>query len=117
MTKISPEATEDDIVDLAKSCLQVEDVVAKALVPRGRPLATLTFLSFKVGVKMDLKSKAMDPCTWPPEIQFREFIDTSTNVQHFWKPNQRTDPGTSKIAEPQQTPASTSNMNQQQRME
>lgn len=99
LTKISPEATEEDIVNLAKSCLQSEDVIAKALVPKGRPPSTLTFISFKVGVSQDLKSKAMNPSTWPPQIQFREFIETNSTVQHFWKPSQRIDPGPSSAPE------------------
>lgn len=63
MTKIQPEAVED-IVNLSKSSPQAEDIVANSLVSRGR---TLSFISFKVGVSHDLKSKAMDPFTWPPE--------------------------------------------------
>lgn len=99
LTKISPEVTEEDIHNLARSNLQCEDVIAKALVPKGRPPSTLTFVSFKLGIPQDLKSKAMDPSTWPPQIQFREFIETSSSVQHFWKPHQRTDLGPTSVPE------------------
>lgn len=68
--------------------------MVKALVPKGRPLHTLTFVSFKVGVSHDLQSKAMDPSTWPCEIEFREFVDLGSKPQHFWKPVQIIDPGT-----------------------
>lgn len=113
LTKISPEATENDIVNLAKNCLQTEDVVAKALVPRGRPISTLTFLSFKVGVSQAVKSRAMDPSTWPSEIQFREFVDTSSSVRHFWKPDHRTDPGALNNPELQSVLVPSTTQNQQ----
>lgn len=108
LTKISPEVTEDEVVNLAKNCLQVDNVVAKALVPRGRPLSSLTFISFKVGVSQELKHKAMDPSTWPQEIQFREFVETGSSVRHFWKPGQAADPGASnnKESHPMSGPAS-----------
>ncbi|XP_019532961.2 uncharacterized protein LOC109404515 [Aedes albopictus] len=111
LTKISPEATEDDILNLARRCLQTEDVVAKALIPKGRPPSTLSFVSFKVGVSQELKCKALDPCTWPPQVQFREFIETTSNFQPFWKPSQRTDPGPSSVPEPHPTSAPAVSLN------
>lgn len=94
LTKISPDVNERDVQQLVKECLLTDDVETKILVPKGRPLSTLTFVSFKVGVGHDLKSKAMDPSTWPPEIEFREFVEYGSNVPHFWKPAQGIDPGT-----------------------
>lgn len=99
LTKISPDVTEDDIKNLTKSCLKVDDAVVKALVPKGRPVSTMSFISFKVGISEALKAKAMDTSTWPPEIQFREFIDNSPITQHFWKPGQNTNPGVPSILE------------------
>lgn len=102
LTKISPVVKEIDVQNLVKERLLTDDVVAKILVPRGRTLSTLTFVSFKVGVRHDLKAKAMDPSMWPPEIEFREFVDHGSNVQHFWKPMQGMDPGTSASNQSQQ---------------
>lgn len=93
LTKISPEVSESDVQCLAQDRLQTADVVVKSLVPRGKPLSMLSFVSFKVGVHKDLKSKAMDPATWPEGIQFREFIDHDSNVRNFWRPSLRLDPG------------------------
>lgn len=104
LTKISPDVKEADVQHLVKECLLTDDVVAKPLVPKGRPLSTLTFVSFKVGVRQELKSKAMDPSTWPPEIEFREFVDHGSNVQHFWKPALVLDPGTSSTNQSQNHP-------------
>lgn len=95
LTRISPEVSENDVLNLAKECLQTSEVVAKSLVPRGKPLSMLSFVSFKVGVNKGHKSKAMDPATWPQGIQFREFVDQESNARHFWKPPQRIDPGAS----------------------
>lgn len=95
LTKISPDVSEADIQNLAMDRLQTDDVVAKSLIPKGRPLSTLTFMSFKVGVKQDLKSKALDPSTWPQGIEYREFEDYGSSVRHFWKPVPNTDPGAS----------------------
>lgn len=114
LTKISPEVTEDDVVNLAKNCLQTENVVAKVLVPKGRPLSSFSFISFKVGVSNDLKSRALDPSNWPREIQFREFVETSSSVRHFWKPGQAADPGVSNNPELRPAPASTSYQPHQQ---
>lgn len=93
LTKISPEVSESDVLNLAQECLQTSDVVVKSLVPRGRSPSMLSFLSFKVQVHKDLKSKAMDPVTWPEGIQFREFVTYESNARLFWKPTPRIDPG------------------------
>lgn len=102
LTKISPEVSENDVLNLAKERLQTEDVVVRSLVPRGKPLSMLSFVSFKVGVHNDYKSKAMDPATWPKGIQFREFVDNDSNSRHFWKPPQRIDPGATSSIQSQQ---------------
>ncbi|XP_055623048.1 uncharacterized protein LOC129766505 [Toxorhynchites rutilus septentrionalis] len=95
LSKISPEVSEADIQNLAKECLQTDDVVAKSLIPRGRPLNTLTFVLFKVDINQSLKTKAMDPSTWPQGIEFREFEDNGSTSRHFWKPAPIADPGAS----------------------
>ncbi|XP_055633751.1 uncharacterized protein LOC129774078 [Toxorhynchites rutilus septentrionalis] len=104
LSKISPDVKEADVQQLVKERLSTDDVIAKPLVPKGRPLSTLTFVSFKIGVSQDLKAKAMDPSTWPREIEFREFLEYGTNVQHFWKPPQVIDTGTSATNQSQQLP-------------
>lgn len=94
LTKISPEVTETDIEKLAKECLRVDEVAVKSLIPRGRPSSTLSFISFKVGVDPESKSKALDPASWPQGIEFREFIeDEGRRTQHFWKPTPNVDSG------------------------
>lgn len=102
LTKISPEVQESDIELLVKERLKTTDVTVKSLVPKGRPLSELSFMSFKVGVHEDLKPNAMDPATWPQGIQFREFIDHGSNTRLFWKPAPRFDPGTTLSNPPMQ---------------
>lgn len=94
LTKISPDVSESDIEKLAKECLHTDEVAAKSLIPKGRSPSTLSFVSFKVGVRHELKSKAMDPISWPQGIEFREFIeDEGRRTQHFWKPAPPADAG------------------------
>jgi hypothetical protein len=93
LTKISPDVSEADVEKLVKECLHTDEVVAKSLIPKGRPRSTLSFVSFKVGVNFVLKPKAMDPLSWPQGIEFREFIDDSTRPQNFWRPQQNADAG------------------------
>lgn len=94
LSKICPEVSETDIERLAKDCLHTDEVVVKSLIPRGRSLSTLSFVSFKVGVSLELKPKAMDPVSWPQGIEFREFIeDEGRKTQHFWKPVLSVDSG------------------------
>nr|XP_029730479.1 uncharacterized protein LOC115267536 [Aedes albopictus] len=75
LSKISPEVSETDVVKLVKDCLHTDEVAVKSLIPRGRSLSTLSFISFKVGVSRELETKAMDPMSWPQGIEFREFIE------------------------------------------
>lgn len=114
LTKISPDVSESDVQSLAMECLQTNEIVVKSLIPRGRPLSMLSFVSFKVGVKKDLKSMAMNPATWPQGIEFREFIELESNARHFWKPAPRLDPGSNSSSEnpiqQHQLPAPTSEL-------
>ncbi|XP_055527344.1 uncharacterized protein LOC129719963 [Wyeomyia smithii] len=88
LTKISPEVSESDVQNLARECLQTNDIIVKPLAPKGKPLSMLSFVSFKV-----LRAKEMNPSTWPQGIEFREFIDSEPITRNFWKPKPRLDPG------------------------
>lgn len=99
LTKISPDVTEQDVENLAKECLHVEEVTVKSLIPRGRPRSALSFISFKVEVSPETRSKAMDPLSWPQGIEFREFIEEEgRRTQNFWKPIPNADSGTTMSA-------------------
>lgn len=45
------------------------------LVPKGRTIESLSFVSFKIGLDPSLQQIALDPETWPEGLLFREFED------------------------------------------
>lgn len=74
LSQFDPSATTDDISQLVKRNLETEsEVQAVKLIPKGRKLEELSFVSFKVGVQMDLREKALLATSWQKGIYFREF--------------------------------------------
>lgn len=74
LSGFDPKATEDDIRELVKRNLNTNETVeVRKLVPKGKNLEELTFVSFKVGVVLDLKDSALSPASWQQGISFREF--------------------------------------------
>lgn len=76
-SRFAPQTDASKIVSHVKSNLSIEadsDVVfVRSLAPRGRPLAELTFVSFKVTVPEEHIGKLMDPSFWPANTTIREF--------------------------------------------
>lgn len=72
---ISPDVTADNFTTFVKSRLNTSDVMVFRLVKQGADESRLSFVSFKVGVPLSLKAKALSPCSWPPHLAFREFLD------------------------------------------
>lgn len=74
LSRIQPDVTNEAVSAMVKANLETNDnpIVAK-LVPKGRDVAMLSFVSFKIGIDKGLKTKALDPATWPEGILFREF--------------------------------------------
>lgn len=85
LSRIAKEVTADQICALAKKRLGTEDVHVVRLVAKGRDISTLTYVSFKIGVNMDLRIKALSTSTWPKGMLYREFCDNRSN-QNFWRP-------------------------------
>lgn len=88
LSRISPSVTVEQVVALAKQRLETDEVEVVKLVARGRDVSMLTFISFKVGIDEELKTKALSSSTWPKGIFFRQFTDNRSN-KNFWEP-QRT---------------------------
>lgn len=76
ISKICPDVTVEAVRAMTKANLNIDDdpTVVK-LVPKGKPIESLSFVSFKVGLDPSLKQKALNPETWPEGILFREFED------------------------------------------
>lgn len=86
LSGILPEVPETQVTELAQSQLKTNDLKVVKLVPRGKDVSSLTFVSYKIGMSPEFKSAALSTETWPRGIRFREFEDTGAKKQFFWKP-------------------------------
>lgn len=87
VSRIARHVTEKDVAELVKECLQTEQPVdVRKLVRRDADLSQLAFISFKVGVDINLKENALDPSIWPKGIFFREF-ENIRSERDFWGPS------------------------------
>lgn len=86
LSGILPEVPESKVVELVESQLKTKNLQVTKLIPRGKDIRTLTFVSYKIGVPLELKSTALASETWPRGIRFREFEDSRSNKQFFWRP-------------------------------
>lgn len=74
LSGFNPNATDDDIRSLVQRNLNTSDAVdVRKLVPKGKNLDELSFVSFKVGIDSQLKDMALVSSTWQKGIIFREF--------------------------------------------
>lgn len=82
LSAFDPQTTEREIASLVRECLNLssdtEPEVVK-LVPRGKELSAMSFVSFKVGISPQLKCIALARDSWPENVFFREFEDRSKN--------------------------------------
>lgn len=80
MSNIEPYTAVNDIDNLVRDCLEIRDsakINIRKIIPKGRVLESLEYVSFKISVNSKYKSKALKPCTWPIGIKFREFESQS----------------------------------------
>lgn len=85
LSRISCNVSADQVRSLVQQRLGTDEVDVFKLVAKGRDINTLSFVSFKIGMKSEFKIKALCTSTWPKGIYFREFNDYRSN-QNFWKP-------------------------------
>ena len=86
ITNIAIKNTEGDIDKLVRKFLKTyesDKINVKILVPKGRELNDLDYVSFEVTVDSRLKSLAMKPSTWPKGVKYRQFINQSFSW-HSW---------------------------------
>lgn len=84
LSKFSPHATVEEISGLVQRNLEIDEPVEVVkLVRRGVDLNQLSFISFKVGVGLKWKEKAMEPASWQKGIYFREFVGTERGSTVF----------------------------------
>lgn len=85
LSRIAPDVSADQIGELTKKRLETNDVQVARLVPKGRDISSLSFVSFKIGINAELKSRALLSSTWPKGILYREFCDDNSR-ENFWRP-------------------------------
>lgn len=86
LSDISAGTPDECVTELVHQRLGSRDLKIVKLVAKGKDLRYFNFVSFKVGMPMQLKQKAMQESTWPSEISFREFEERGTSRKVFWKP-------------------------------
>lgn len=87
LSGFDPQATTQQIEKLVKNNLNTaKPVDVVKLVPKGRALDELTFVSFKVGLDMQLKDAALSGGTWQKGISFRQFdFNHSTSTRQTFR--------------------------------
>lgn len=102
MRGFRPNITPERVSEWVQSKLGTSDIKVRKLVPKGRDVSELSFVSFKVGLPVDLKDVALCKDTWPSLILCREFEDY--NSQSGFDPDRPQAPATeqSQMIEEQQ---------------
>lgn len=84
LSRISRRVTEEQISKLATNRLGVTDLKVTRLVAKGRDVSRMKFISFKIGMHISLKTKALTQSLWPEGLVVREFEERSG--EKFWEP-------------------------------
>ncbi|XP_053691469.1 uncharacterized protein LOC128739986 [Sabethes cyaneus] len=86
LSRLNPVLTDCDVQKISR-CLNITDPVdAVRLVPKGKDVANMSFISYKIGLDPDMKSQALDPSSWPVGMLFREFFDRPKNLNRLTIP-------------------------------
>lgn len=75
VSKFNPDADESVMKDWFIKILKTPDVECVKLTPKNIPKETLTFVSFKIGVKKSLTDTVMEPSVWPMNVMVKPFIN------------------------------------------
>lgn len=99
MRGFRPDVTEETVSQWVQQKLETDAVKVRKLVPRGRDIRELSFVSFRVGMPIALKDRALCSDTWPRVVKCREFEDRS---------QQGFDPAIQQVPETQNAPVNPS---------
>jgi hypothetical protein len=75
ISRIDPTTEPDSITRYITEKTGIDDVKCQLLLPIGRTIADLDFVSFKIGVNETNYQKLMTPEVWPAKILVRDFVD------------------------------------------
>lgn len=76
VSRFSTTTTEEELKSWLSIKLQLtsdQSIKCTKLIPKGRDLSALEFISFKIGASKELEEKIMDPSVWPTNITVRPF--------------------------------------------
>lgn len=80
LSGFNPKITDEDVMKIVKRCMDFEGVVeAYRLVPKDAITSRYTYVSYKVGLDLSLKEKALMLSNWPQSIKVREFVKSPKN--------------------------------------
>lgn len=77
-----PLISPDDVQKIVARCLNLSspcDVIR--LVPKGKDVSNMSFVSFKIGLDPSLKEQALLASTWLEGLSFREFMEQPKNYR------------------------------------
>ena len=86
LSGFQPSVSEERITHLAQTQLNTEVLKVSKLVAKSKDIGSYSFVSFKVGMSLDLRSKALSTETWLAGIKFREWTDYNKSTV---KPRER----------------------------
>lgn len=75
LSAFQPLITVDGVQKIVSRCLEIispADFIR--LVPKGKDVTNMEFISFKIGLDIALKERALNAKNWPTGIRFREFV-------------------------------------------
>jgi hypothetical protein len=74
ISRVHPSTTPDGIVDFIKQNTGVVDVRCQLMLPRGRTVADLDYVSFKISATEADYDELMKPEVWPTKVLVRDFV-------------------------------------------
>lgn len=86
LSRIAPHVSEEQVAALVDKCIPGAQAIVRKLIKKGADLKSFAFVSFKVGVELNVKEQSLDPSTWPTGIYFRAFEERRSGFQDFWVP-------------------------------
>lgn len=92
LSRAARTVTVEQVTKLAMKRLGTTDVEVYSLVAKGKDINRMNFISFKIGMDMKLKEKALSLSTWPAGLLVREFEKRSNAVENVWEPPIRESP-------------------------
>lgn len=82
LSGFQPLISTDDVQKIVTRCMDLSspcDVVR--LVPKGKDVSNMSFVSFKIGFDPSVKEQALQASTWLNGLTFREFVEQPKNYR------------------------------------